>query len=263
MALENARLVRQSIDMERYHEQLKIAKEVQNKLLPTELPHSASIEFVAVSQNADEVGGDYFDVVRTEDGIYKAAIGDVSGKGTTAAFYMAEVKGIFHALTLLDLDIRKVVSTANQALAQCMQKGFFVTLTYLQIDEVKREVQIIRAGHCPAYMYRKSSDEISILREGTLGLGIVRDKSFIHFLKEPQTFIYEPGDFLVLYTDGIMEARNEDDEEFGYDRLEDIIVRNKAASAAGIASGIVGAVKQFAHKKISDDYTVLIIRFLG
>ncbi len=263
MALENARLVKQSIDMERYREQLKIAKEVQNKLLPTELPHSPSIEFVAVSQNADEVGGDYFDVVRGETGIYKAAIGDVSGKGTTAAFYMAEIKGIFHALTLLNLDIQTVVSTANQALAQCMQKGFFVTLTYLQIDEQKREVQLIRAGHCPAYLYRKSSDKISILREGTLGLGIVRDKSFLQFLKEPDTFTYEPGDFLVLYTDGIMEARNEDDEEFGYDRLEDIITRNKAASAAGIASGIVDAVKQFTHTKISDDYTVLIIRFLG
>lgn len=262
MALENARLVRQSIDTERYREQLKIAKEVQNKLLPTELPMSETVEFVAISQNAEEVGGDYFDVVRSDAGIYKAAIGDVSGKGTTAAFYMAEIKGIFHALTLLDLDIRTLVNTANEALSQCMQKGFFVTLTYLQIDEQKREVQLIRAGHCPAYFYSKSRDEISILREGTLGLGIVRNKGFEKFIKLPEIIRYEPGDFLVLYTDGIMEARNDQEEEFGYDRLEECISKNKYASTTDIAAGIVGAVKDFAHAAISDDYTVLIIRFL-
>lgn len=262
MALENAKLVKESIDTERYREQLKIAQEVQNKLLPTELPHSKTIEFAAVSQNAEEVGGDYFDVVQSEEGIYKAAIGDVSGKGTTAAFYMAELKGIFHALTLLDLDIRDMVSTANQALSQCMQKGFFMTLTYLQIDEEKREVQVIRAGHCPAYFYRKSSDSISILREGTLGLGIVRNKGFKKFLKAPECIQYEPGDFLVLYTDGIMEARNTAGDEFGYDRLEEMVNRYKHSSAADMASGIVGGVKDFAHEKISDDYTVLIIRFL-
>ena len=261
MALENAKLVKQSIEMERYREQLKIAKEVQNKLLPTALPTSESIEFAAVSQTADEVGGDYFDVIRSENGIYKVAIGDISGKGTTAAFYMAEIKGIFHALTLIDLDIHTWITTANQALSQCMQKGFFMTLTYLQIDEQKQQIEMVRAGHCPAFYYKKGCDQFSLLREGTMGLGIVRGNGFGNYLKDPEIFTYESGDFLVLYTDGIMEARNEAGEELGYDRFESIISKYRHTETRDMAEGIVDAVKAFTFEEINDDYTILIIRF--
>lgn len=261
IALENAKLVRNSIELERYQEQLKIAKEVQTQLLPRNLPFSEAIEFIAMSENAQEVGGDYFDVLQPKEHIYKVAIGDVSGKGTTAAFYMAETKGIFHALARLDLSVRQFIITANQAISECMQKGFFMTLTYLEIDTQKREIEMIRAGHCPAFFYDSASDQIQMLREGTLGLGIVRDMSFGKFIQETQKISYKYGDMLVLYTDGILEARNAAGEEFGYDRLQSEIEKNKKASAAEVAAGIVSSVKDFAQADIDDDYTVLIIRF--
>ncbi|MDX2248593.1 MAG: SpoIIE family protein phosphatase [Bacteroidia bacterium] len=261
IALENAKLVRNSIELERYQEQLKIAKEVQNQLLPRNLPFSEAVEFIAMSENAQEVGGDYFDVIQSKEHIYKVAIGDVSGKGTTAAFYMAETKGIFHALARLELSVRQFIITANQALSECMQKGFFMTLTYLEINTQKREVEMIRAGHCPAFFYDMQADKIRMLREGTLGLGIVRDMSFGKFLQETQKIAYHYGDMLVLYTDGILEARNAAGEEYGYERLEAEIKKNKNASAAEVAAGIVNSVKDFAQADIDDDYTVLIIRF--
>ena len=260
IALENAQLVQNSIEMERYQEQLKIAKEVQSKLLPRQLPYSDKIEFVAMSENAYEVGGDYFDVVQPHEHLYRVAIGDVSGKGTTAAFYMAEIKGIFHALTQLDLGVRQFINTANRALSQCMQKGFFMTLTYLQIDVRRKEIEMIRAGHCPAFLYKKDTNEISILREGTLGLGIVRSGNFLDYISSTELFRYQPGDLLVLYTDGIIEARNAAGEEFGYKRFQTIIENHKDEATTDIASSIVREVKEFSQGDIADDYTVLVIK---
>ncbi|MEO1588910.1 MAG: SpoIIE family protein phosphatase, partial [Bacteroidota bacterium] len=223
MALENARLIKNNIELERYQEQLKIAKEVQSQLLPSKLPVHPDIQFAARSETAQEVGGDYFDVIQADDHTFRLAIGDVSGKGTTAAFYMAEIKGIFHALTRLDIGVKEFIVTANQALSSCMQHGFFMTLTYLQIDLQKKQVELIRAGHSPAFHFQHDCGEVHMLREGTLGLGIVRNGSYERYVREVESFTFQSGDFLVLYTDGILEARNEKEEEYGYERLEKAI----------------------------------------
>ncbi|MEM6346829.1 MAG: GAF domain-containing SpoIIE family protein phosphatase [Bacteroidota bacterium] len=261
IALENARLMKASIEMERYQEQLKIAQEVQTQLLPQTLPYADQLEFGAKSETAFEVGGDYFDIVNPKPNLYRIAIGDVSGKGTTAAFYMAEIKGIFHALTQLELDVKAFLSTANLALSQCMQKGFFMTMTYLEIDLEKQMLEMVRAGHCPAFFYKSTSGEIQMLREGTLGLGIVRNASFGNYIKETEKLSYESGDVLILYTDGILEARNEQKEEFGYERFEQIIGQYATLPAQDFADKIVESVRDFTHTDLQDDYTVLIIRF--
>ena len=261
IALENAQLIKNSIEVERYREQLKIAQEVQQKLLPQSLPSDQAIEFVARSETAYEVGGDYFDVVRPRPDLYRVAVGDVSGKGTTAAFYMAEIKGIFHALAQLDLSPRKFVTTANQALSECMQPGFFMTLTYLQIDTSRRQVQMIRAGHCPTLYYQAECREVRMLRNGTLGLGIVRNASYDRYLREVDTLTYQPGDVMVLYTDGINEARSPSGEEFGYERLQTVIEQYCHQEADEMANAIVSSVKDFVSSDLQDDYTVLIIRF--
>jgi len=260
LALENAQLVRESIEMERYQEQLKIAKEVQSELLPQNLPTSDQVEFTAVSETAYEVGGDYFDIVK-KDNKFRIAIGDVSGKGTTAAFYMAEIKGIFHALSLLDLDPVSFICCANQALSRCMQKGFFMTLTYLELDLTAQKLSLIRAGHCPSFYYDSQKKEISMLKEGTMGLGIIRDASFKNYIQTPEQISFHSGDCLILFTDGIVEARNDEGEEFGYKRLEQLLEQNVNESSSDLAHTIVNTSREFSQAKIDDDYTVLIIRF--
>ena len=261
IALQNASLVRNSIEVERYQEQLKIAKEMQNQLLPSELPFTEQLEIVAMSEASDEIGGDYFDVSQKGD-TYKIAVGDVSGKGTTAAFYMAEVKGIFHALTPLDLDVPTFICTANQALAACMQKGIFMTLSYLHVNTDTQTVEMIRAGHCPAFFYQARTQQLIKMQEGTPGLGIIRNGSFKKYLSQTQTLSYEAGDFLVLYTDGIVEARDESGEEFGYERLAQMIDKYKGGETRKLAQGIVSAAKDFSQSKLQDDYTVMVIKFL-
>ncbi|MCI4666791.1 MAG: SpoIIE family protein phosphatase [Bacteroidia bacterium] len=263
IALENAELIKESIEVERYKEQLKIAKEVQDQLLPSNssLPRNNDVEFIARSETAQEVGGDYYDVSQPRDDVYRVAIGDVSGKGTTAAFYMAEIKGIFHALTYLDMDVKNFIINANRALSKCMQHGFFMSLSYLEICAEDKTVELVRAGHCPTFHYKASEDKIQMLREGTLGLGIVRNESYSNYVKDIHKFEYGSGDFLVLYTDGILEARNEKGEEYGYERLESEISRGKDGDAEEMAASIIRSVKSFSHSKLDDDYTLLIIRF--
>ncbi|MEM7509863.1 MAG: GAF domain-containing SpoIIE family protein phosphatase [Bacteroidota bacterium] len=262
IALENAKLVKRSIEMERYQEQLKIAKDVQQQLLPHNLPTTRDISFNAKNDNASEVGGDYFDVIECKPGRFKVAIGDVSGKGTTAAFYMAEIKGIFHALARTNMTPTEFMNTSNQALVACMQKGFFVTLTYLDIDTQKKEIQLIRAGHCPAFYYNSQEDRICMMREGTLGLGIVKGSIFKSYNQEPQTIQYNSGDMLLLYTDGIIEARNEEGEEFGYQRLKNIFTAHRNMESEQLTTSIVDGVKDFTHSDLEDDYTVLAIKFI-
>lgn len=261
IALENASLLKNSIEVERYQEQLKIATEVQSKLLPTQMPYSDSIDFAAKYENAYEVGGDYFDLAQPDEDRFRIAIGDVSGKGTTAAFYMAEVKGIFHALSQLEISVRDFILAANKAVSACLQKGFFVTLTYLEVNLKKRKIEFIRAGHCPAFFYNKEEDRICRFKEGTLGLGINRTDKFANFINKTENLAFSPGDVLALYTDGIIEARNMDKEEYGYDRFEEILLQNKNGSAEEIAESIVSSVKSFVHGELQDDYTVLILKF--
>lgn len=261
IALENASLLKNSIEVERYQEQLKIATEVQSKLLPSQMPYSENIDFAAKYDNAYEVGGDYFDIAQPSEDVFRVAIGDVSGKGTTAAFYMAEVKGIFHALSQLDLSVKDFILAANKAVSACLQKGFFVTLTYLEVDLKKSKIEFIRAGHCPAFFYNKEEDRICRFKEGTLGLGINRSDKFANFINKTENLAYSPGDVLALYTDGIIEARNRDKEEYGYDRFEEILLQNKDRSAEEIAESIVSSVKSFVHGELQDDYTVLILKF--
>ena len=261
IALENAKLINDSIEVERYQEQLKIARRVQKELLPQSLPKSDQVHFAARSENAQEVGGDYFDVVTYSPGKYRVAIGDVSGKGTTAAFYMAETKGIFHALARLDLHPCEFMAIANQALSECMQPGFFMTLTYLHIDESLQQVELLRAGHCPAFFYQSETGQIQELRNGSLGLGIVRSSKFADFLKSPDVIQYKAGDILLLYTDGINEARDQAGEEFGYERIKQILANNQSGSPENLAETLVQSAQNFAQHELSDDYTVLAIKF--
>jgi len=261
IAIKNVRLIQKSITLERYHEQLKIAKEVQTQLLPADLPAHPAVEFAAIYETADEVGGDYFDIAHNQSDVFRLAIGDVSGKGTTAAFYMAEIKGIFHALTLMDMTPKEFIICANKAFSTCLQKGAFMTLTYLQIDCQEQKIEMIRAGHCPAYYYRAESDTVCMMRQGTLGLGIVRTVNFDRYVRSSDSITYQSGDFLVLYTDGITEAKNDDREEFGYERLQAVIEAYRNEAADVLAKAILDEVKRFTTGSLQDDSTVLIVKF--
>ncbi|MFT4738504.1 MAG: sigma-B regulation protein RsbU (phosphoserine phosphatase) [Cyclobacteriaceae bacterium] len=266
VSIENARLLNDAIENERYKEQLKIAKAVQKSLLPSKLISNSAINISAYAMAADEVGGDYYDVLSSDEHIHKIIIGDVSGKGTSAAFNMAQMKGIFHSLALIDLKPDALILKANAALSNCLEKSSFITATYLEINTRLREIEFVRAGHCPTLYYRASDKSANYLSTKGMGLGIVRNSEYAKYV-HCNALKYEPGDLILLYTDGITEACDATGDQFGENRLKEALTKNihsidNNSSIENIKNGIIEELYAFLNgKKLDDDYTLMLIKF--
>jgi phosphoserine phosphatase RsbU/P len=262
LALENISLTEKSLEIERYREQLAIARQMQQKLYPTQFPDSPYIRVFARNQQAESVGGDYYDILRTGEGIYKIIIGDVSGKGTTAAFYMAQVKGMFQSLARTKADPVRFITLINQAISTCMDKGSFITLTYIELDLTIGKAWIARAGHCPTLFYSGQEKKSLWLIEGGLALGVVREEGFSQHIKTQEISV-QPGDRLMLFTDGIVEARDEKGEEFDYERFMSAAQNGIRLSPEDLSQSIIQEVQDFSGGVIEDDYTLMIIDITG
>jgi len=261
ISIEGFRLMSAAIANERYKEELNIAKKVQSMLLPSVLDANEDFEISAFSEAADEVGGDYYDSYKISKDRIALIIGDVSGKGTSAAFHMSQMKGVFHGLAQLDLGPKDFLIKANGAISTSLDKTSFVTISYFVIDRAKKKVEFARAGHCPTLYYNYQKSNASYFTNKGLGLGIVRNNSFANYV-QPQEFTYQSGDVLVLYTDGITEAKNFKGDEYGYDRLADIINLNASLKAAEIQKIIIDDLYKFCGQaEIDDDYTTIIVKF--
>lgn len=262
ISIENFRLLNEALENERYKEELKIAKKVQQSLLPDVLETNHDYEICAFSEAADEVGGDYYDSYRINKHRVALVISDVSGKGTSAAFHMSQMKGMFHSLSQLDMGAGEFIIRANDAMARCLDKASFVTTSYFIIDSHKKQIELTRAGHCPTLYYSQVRDETIFLQNKGLGLGIIRNDTFREYT-EVNSITYAAGDVMVLYTDGIVEAMNRKGEEFGYERLRNVLRENKEASAAVIQKTIIRKLYEFmGTDAINDDYTMVIVRFI-
>jgi len=260
ISIENYRLMMEAITNERYKEELKIAKRVQDSLLPKALHTNQDLQISTFSKAADEVGGDYFDTYKINHHRLAIIVGDVSGKGTSAAFHMSQMKGIFHSLVQLNLPIRDFVIKANNALSECLDRTSFITIAYFIIDSEDKTFEFSRAGHCPTLFYSAAKNQVKFLEDNGLGLGILRHSQFDAYV-EVNEIHYLPGDILVLYTDGITEAKNPYNEEFGYERLKEILESNAQNNAEQIKEAIVKNLYDFCGSHvIDDDVTALIIK---
>ncbi len=261
ISIEGFRLMSAAIANERYKEELNIAKKVQSRLLPSVLDANTDFEISAFSEAADEVGGDYYDSYKISEDRIALIIGDVSGKGTSAAFHMSQMKGVFQGLAQLDLGAKDFLIKANGAISSSLDKTSFVTISYFVIDRAEKRVEFARAGHCPTLYYNSQKSNASYFTNKGLGLGIVRNETFANYV-QPQEFTYQPGDVLVLYTDGITEAKNFKGDEYGYDRLADIINANASREAAEIQKILIEDLYKFCGQaEIDDDYTTIIVKF--
>lgn len=261
ISIENFRLLSEALENERYKEELKIAKRVQSSLLPKELDHDSDYEIVAFSEAADEVGGDYYDTYRVNRHKIALVISDVSGKGTSAAFHMSQMKGIFHSFSQLDLSPKEFLVRANTALSHCLDKASFITTSYFVIDSASKAIEFARAGHCPTLFFDFEKRKASYFQNKGLGLGILRNDEFGNYI-QTNSFQYCSGDIVVLYTDGITEAKNARGEEFGYNRLLEFIERVSDKNVQEIQQDLIRELYEFTGtKSIDDDYTTLIIKF--
>lgn len=262
ISVENHRLLNQAIANERYQEELKIAQRVQKALLPLELDHPASFEICAYSNTADEVGGDYYDTYQVDAAHYVVIMGDVSGKGTSAAFHMAQMKGVFQSLIQLGLKPAEFIKKANAALSKCLERNHFITASIFEIDTNSQTFCHARAGHIPTLWYKAKEKTAEFISMEGLGLGIVRNPSYQNHVHE-KTFNYQMGDILVLLTDGILEGRNEKGEQFGYERLKNLVEAHPQLAPSILQQVIIDSLHQFVggDGMIDDDYSLLVVKF--
>jgi serine phosphatase RsbU (regulator of sigma subunit) len=262
ISIENFRLMEEAFQNERYKEELKIAKAVQKSLLPEKLERDAQFDVVAFSESADEVGGDYYDTLRVNDHTVVLIIADVSGKGTTAAFHMSQMKGIFHSLSQQpDITPDQFMTQANQALVHCLERGSFITASYFVVNTHDRTIQYARAGHCPLLYFDAQTHTANYCQDKGTALGMVRSRDYRKFI-HTYTISYKPGDMLVLFTDGITEAKNAKGEEFGYDRLKAAVEKLSAENLKNLQQQLLQQLYDYTGSDdINDDYTTMILKF--
>ena len=261
ISIENFRLMEEAFQTERYKEELKIAKTVQKSLLPQKLEHDEQYDIAAFSQSADEVGGDYYDTLRINDHEIALIIADVSGKGTTAAFHMSQMKGIFHSLAQQQIDPKEFMVRANMALKYCLERGSFISATYFIVDTSARKIFYARAGHCPVLYYRAAEKKTEYLKDKGTALGMIKTKEYCNFI-EMNELPYASGDIMVLYTDGITEAKDSKGEEFDYVRLEQTLREVTDKSSKEIQEYLINKLYEYSGTdQINDDYTTMIVKF--
>jgi len=261
ISIENFRLMEEALQNERYKEELNIAKKVQKQLLPNSLEGDNCFDIAAFSESADEVGGDYYDTLRINEHKIAIIVADVSGKGTSAAFHMSQMKGIFHSLAQQEIKPDEFMMMANNALAYCLERGSFITALFFIIDNQTRTVQFARAGHCPILFYNAEKSMMQFSKEKGLGLGVVKGKEYRKYIYSNE-YKFSEGDLMVLYTDGITEARNKKGEEFGMDGLFIAVEAKKEATPKQIQEHVISELYSFSGgDQIDDDYTVMVIKF--
>ena len=270
--IENLELVRVSLENQRTQEELKIASQVQDSLIPKNLPTDNWFEISSHSLAAKEVGGDFYDFLHLPGRRLAVIIGDVSGKGVTAAFHMAQMKGIFHSLMQENPLARterdkfpvpsRFMAQANTALSNCLEKSSFITSSLYIIDYEQGGFVFARAGHCHTLYYHALREEVFYFQSTGLGLGIIRNESYEKHIKN-QFYDYGPGDVMVIYTDGIVEARGGNGtDEYGEDRLKQRLEESYFQEADTIKSFILADLNAFtAGHPIHDDQTLLVIKF--
>ncbi|SNC75411.1 Serine phosphatase RsbU, regulator of sigma subunit [Hymenobacter gelipurpurascens] len=271
LSIENLQLMQASIQNQLVQEELKIASSVQESLIPKDLPIDNWFEISSHAMAAKEVGGDFYDFLHLPGRRLAVLIGDVSGKGITAAFHVAQMKGIFHALMQENPLARnerekfpvpsKFMAQANNALARCLERSAFITASLYIIDYEHGGFVFARAGHCHTLYYHSIKEEVSYFQTAGLGLGIIRNDTYEKHIKN-QFYDYNPSDVMVIYTDGIVEARNAAGDEYGEDRLKYMLEQTYYLDAGAIKERILSDLEEFSRgQPMHDDQTLLVIKF--
>jgi hypothetical protein len=232
---------------------LEIARQIQFGLLPFEPYAEGSLRVCAFMRPANTVGGDYFDIVDLGEGRVALVIGDVAGKGMPAALLMALVQGSLRTLVTAGLRGPALVTRLNQHLSASIPANRLVTLFYAETATAGGPLQYVNGGHNPPLVLRRDG---SVERLGATGvaLGILTEAAF-----ESAETSFEPGDRLLLYTDGIVEADNLQEEEYGEERLREFLQAHRDDTSAILVENLVGSVLAHAGPvKPRDDMTVLL-----
>jgi sigma-B regulation protein RsbU (phosphoserine phosphatase) len=242
-----------TIALQQQEEELKRAREIQQMLLPSKLPQLPGAQISGAWQPAREVSGDYFDAIQLDEKRVGICVGDVAGKGITAALLMANLQASFRAFATADATPQVVCTKLNKFLCANIASGKFVTFFYAVLDAEERTLVYENAGHCPGLLIRENG-AVESLRGGGAVLGALPD-----WVYQDYTAQLQAGDKLLLWTDGITEAENAQLEEFGEERLLEAACI-EVTTALDTQRAIMQRVTAFCSANFRDDATLLVLR---
>ncbi len=262
IALDNARLFEEKLERERLSRELDIARDMQNRLLPRDLPEIEGLALAASSIPAYEVGGDYYDFLKLDEDRLAFIVADVSGKGISAAFYMAELQGIFRATARIAPGPADFLAQANVAISSALERGMFVSAIYGVIDARAGTLILARAGHCPAIHISREGAERDVRPRG-VALGMDRSTRFRKHLEEERISL-RPGDTVAVYTDGIVESRNSEGALYGHKRLVEALKTHRKQDASAIYEALLANLHEYIGRtEYDDDMTLVVMQWNG
>ncbi len=256
VAIENSRLYLQELEVQRMESELKIAAQIQRGLLPVDVSIAPELDIAASAATSKMIGGDYYDVIRLDEDRVLFAIADVSGKGVPAALLMANVQAALNVLARLHLPLHTLATRLNELVCENTEPEVFVTMFLCVINTSLQSIEYVNIGHNPQILLH--GNDLELLTEGGIVAGVI---------PHPPEYrcgvgsLYS-GDTLVLYTDGVTEARN-GLTEFGLSALVDVVRAVRAEPASKIVDAVTAAVHNHSQRKeLDDDTTLLIIKYL-
>ncbi len=257
MTADLNRMLLEVKEKERLQQEMQIARTIQLNLLPKVLPKVKEYQFGATSEPAFDVAGDYYECSLLDNGRLLLAVGDVTGKGAAAAILMSNLQASLRVLISADLDMPTVAKRLNEIIHRNSTPDMFITFFFALLDPSKHELVYVNAGHDYPLILR--GGEISSLTTGGLMLGAMPVADY-----ETGSLHIQPGDIFIAYSDGLTEAMNEEEEEYGVDRLVDAIKRYANLNANDIKRRVLQEVRAFAGRErvAADDLTLLIMKRL-
>jgi len=256
ISIENAILFKEALEKQAIERDLETARIIQKNLLPHQIIQPNGFEIAGYSESAKQVGGDYFDLLKTENDETIFAIGDVSGKGITASLLVANSQAYLKSISKQNLEIVQATSLLNDLVEESTVSGTYITFFWGRLNS-NRELTYVNAGHNPPLLIRNG--EIKKLEKGGLILGMM--KTIIPY--ESETIQLESGDFIITFTDGVTEAMNSVEEEYSDESLESLCRSLNSQSAEEAKELILNDIKKFTDGfEQSDDLTLLVIKVL-
>jgi sigma-B regulation protein RsbU (phosphoserine phosphatase) len=257
VSIERAILYQQAMEQKILEEELAIARKIQQTFLPQKYPSIPAFDISGVNIPSEAVGGDYYDFIDIVDNQIGIAIGDVSGKGIGAALIMAAFRASLKAEIRNNYAIRTIFAKVNSLLYESIERENYVTSVYGVLDSKNRVFTFSNAGHNPPLLFR-TNGEIIELAEGGLALGMLPNSIY-----EERPVHINRNDLLLFYTDGVTEAQNQNNEEFGLLRLKNLVKESKEAGTKEIIDIVVNSVQKFKDPaKPLDDLTMILVKCL-
>lgn len=259
-ALANAMAHQEAQAKRQIEAELRSAREIQRILLPDKDPTLDG--FVVAGKNipARVLSGDYYDYLQVDPTHFGAVIADVSGKGTAAALITAMCRSVLRSKANVERTPAEVLSAVNRIIFPDVREDMFISMIYLVLDQSTGQVTLARAGHPPPLVWRKRTGEVEVIKSGGLAVGIDKGSVFERVTKDC-SFTLEPGDCLLLYTDGVNEAADAKGVEFGEERIKDVLARFSAQGALAVVSGLVSEVESFlGGRRSHDDITLIALQ---